>query len=234
MAPSNVATNVERKRRYAAVVAVAMQSNEPLLPTPFMPPCYLHCMDCGKSLMFCLCKGKAHGKDIVFVMDPIPAHFTVMQRIQRWAQLISYHPLLHRFAAENFVRDLPATFPEDLVLVQPILRELMDEYKLENLDDLAEPMGVAMSDREAFREEVRDDCEIAMKNFFAGNWGYLTNLEWTLLNNAIQLSGPEDFSSEMIPRIQTVFDCVGIRLEMFNRLGQGDLNYRLEDVRNIN
>ena len=92
--------------------------------------------------MFCGCTGLGHGEDMMYVTDKIPAHFTIMQRIKRWAQLVKFHPLLNQFNAEMFVENLPKSFVKDLKVTQPVIQSLMDQYKEEKLHETCETLGM--------------------------------------------------------------------------------------------
>jgi len=201
-----------------------------LLPPGFVPQSHIFCIHCGKHFMVCGCTGLAHGEDMMYVMDEIPVHFTVMQRIQRWALLIEYHPLLSRFNAKQFVLDLPKSFTEDLKVVKPVIQNLMDQYKETALHDTCSKLGITT--KEGY-EQCCKDCDYVMEHFFKGNWGYPTVLEFTFLNNAVQMSGPEDFDPEMGQRVRNVFVAFRTILQTFTSLGVKNLNFRMEDIKNM-
>jgi hypothetical protein len=101
------------------------------LPENFVPQNYIHCMKCGKHFMFCACQGLGQS-NLIYVMDPIPDDLTTMQRIQRWAQLVQFHPVLGVFDAPKFVNDLPPNFPDALRAAKPVVQRLMDNYKVKD------------------------------------------------------------------------------------------------------
>lgn len=82
-------------------------------------------------------------------------------------------------------------------------------------------------------QELKNDCDYVMEHFYKGNWSYPTIGEFVFFKNAIQMSDPDSFEPVMRQRIQELFETVGFITEVFNRLGQTNINYRLEDVKNI-
>jgi hypothetical protein len=165
-----------------------------LLPDGFTPQTHIHCMRCGKMFMLCQCEGLNHGEDMMYVMDPIPPQFTVLQRIQRWALLWSYHPLLSNLDAVQYVKDRSSTLVSDMEAVQPIIAQQMEQYKnggglMEHCKKMFDQARLQSS-----YEQCCKDCDFAMEHFFKGNWGYSCKLEYTFLNNAVQMSGPGTYS----------------------------------------
>jgi hypothetical protein len=207
-----------------------------LLPHDFEPQSFLFCSICSKHFMMCGCTDLGHGQSMIYVMPPIPNHFTVMQRIQRWALLISVHPLLKSFSAIEFVKDLPKSFPEDLEIIKPIIQELMEKYKNDKTTTglLDTCRKLKFENLQKGYELAVKDCDYIMDHFFSGNWGYPTMMEYTLLNNAIQQSAPEDFEPDTRQRFRSVFTAMGIILHTMETLLDKNrvLNYRLEDLNN--
>jgi hypothetical protein len=175
----------------------------------------------------------SHGEALVFALPPIPSHFTVMQRIRRWAKLVSYHPLLQKWDAERFVQDRPPGIVSNMEFVKPILTDLMEKYKIEGTDELASKLGVPLSSRSEFKKQIGGDADYVMENFFAGNWGYPSHGEYFLLFNAVQMSGPEDFDAEVYPRFESVWEVINAITNMFRIVGITAYGFRLEDIENI-
>lgn len=191
------------------------------------------CMQCSQNLLLCPCTGLGD-QDLIYVMDPIPEEFTVLQRIQRWGLLVSRHRSFTKFNVEQFVKDLPASFEKDLIETKPVIQGLMEQYKTsttgDGLHDTCKVLGMD-EEGEGYTQSCKD-CDYVMEHFFKGQWGYPTILEFSYLNNAVQQSGPEDFDVVMAPRIRRVFDALSMILGMYKAVGVTNLNYRLEDLRN--
>ena len=164
----------------------------------FVPQEHMFCLRCGKHFMVCPCEGITHGQDLCYVLDPTPEHLTVMQRIERWATLVMFHPSLGRLDAKQYVMDLPSSFEHDMASTKPIIMSLMEQYKSTTLKDTAQIMGITT---DGGMTQLRKDCDYVMEHFFKGNWGY------------------------------PLFTYIPIH--SFRQLGQTNLNYRLEDVKNV-
>jgi hypothetical protein len=195
----------------------------------FLPQPYLYCLRCSKQFLLCPCRNLAHGQEMFYVLDAPPAQYSVMQRIRRWAVLISMHPSLHIFDAKRFVRDLPSTFEKDLRIMKPIIQVFMDEYQTKEMSNTATLLGM---NSDKGMEECRKSCAYAMEHFFQGNWGYPTKLEYAFLHNAIQMCKPESLDRQTRDRMQRIFECIGLISETYEKAGQKNWEYRLEDLRN--
>ena len=59
-------------------------------------------------------------------------------------------------------------------------------------------------------------------------------IEYNFLNNAVQMSSPEDFDESMGVSVRHVFESFSTILSAFTKLGAKNLNFRLEDERYTN
>ena len=199
------------------------------LPENFVPQNYIHCLQCGKHFMFCSCQGLGQS-NLIYVMDPIPEILTTMQRIQRWAQLVHFHPVLGVFDAPSFVNNLPSNFPDALRDAKPVVQRLMTDYKANGLREVCQKLNSASEEE---LEQSGQDCDFIMEHFFKGDWGYPAHLEFIHLNNAIQAAPQSAFDPQMVANIQQVMNIYGLIDKLYSELiGKGSLNFRLEDVRN--
>jgi hypothetical protein len=202
------------------------------LPKNFVPQNYIHCMKCGKHFMFCACQ-RLGQSNLFYVMDPMPDDLTTMQRIQRWAQLVLFHPVLGVFDAPSFVNDLPPSFLDALRAAKPVVQRLMDDYKAKDNGLRAACQKLGSTSEDEFEQSCRD-CDFVVEHFFKGNWGYPAHLEFIHLNNAIQAAPQSAFDPQMVANIQHVMNVYGMIDKIYSTLiGEGSLNFRLEDVRNM-
>eukprot|EP00638_Chattonella_subsalsa_P008371 CAMPEP_0117743416 /NCGR_PEP_ID=MMETSP0947-20121206/6120_1 /TAXON_ID=44440 /ORGANISM="Chattonella subsalsa, Strain CCMP2191" /LENGTH=173 /DNA_ID=CAMNT_0005560109 /DNA_START=100 /DNA_END=621 /DNA_ORIENTATION=- len=170
----------------------------------------------------------APGEDMTFVMDPPPDHYSIQQRIERWAKVISLHPILNKFDAKQFVEDLPETFIADLARARPIIERYMEIYKQ---SDERKEIEDTLQLNEEGREQILKDCDIAIDYFFSGNWGCIKLFEFILLNNAFQMSDPSDFEEDERKMLYRVFTVISTIMESFRTLGIKNLDHQLEDFR---
>jgi hypothetical protein len=202
------------------------------LPENFVSQNYIHCMKCGKHFMFCACQGLGQS-NLIYVMDPIPDDLTTMQRIQRWAQLVQFHPVLGVFDAPKFVNDLPPNFPDALRAAKPVVQRLMDNYKVKDDGLRATWRKLGILSEDEFEQSCKD-CDFVVEHFFNGNWGYPAHLEFLYLNNAIQAAPKSAFDPHMVANIQQVMNVYGTIDKIYSDLiGKGSLKFRLEDLRNM-
>jgi MYND finger len=204
-----------------------------LLPPGFVPQRHLRCMGCGQVAMVCPCEGVTSGQGLVFVMPPIPSGLTFRQRISRWALLVKLHPLLSVFDAVRYVQDRPPELDSDMEFIKPIIVRHMEQYKSRSFDSLADKLQIPAERRFAFVEKTKEDADYAVGHFFAGNWGYISIFEYSLLYNSFQESGPEDHDDAAYPRFLSVWNELNTILDVFKSAGIRDKNYRLEDLENI-
>lgn len=220
-----------------------------VLPPGFDPRNYLHCSECNTLAPECKCgivsnaggDGRDHhGEDsndatsgkfsnLMYVMPAIPQYFGIRLRIERWALLVAYHPLLGQFDTASLVAELPDTFDYDLATTKVVVRALMFHYKKDGLKKAAEKLSKTT---DAEMEELRLACDYGVQQFFAGNWSLPTLLELTLLNNAIQISMPKDFDPETRTSVEVVIRTLSTILDVYETLQVGNLDYRLEDTIN--
>jgi hypothetical protein len=159
------------------------------------------------------------------VSDSMP----LKDRLYRWTQLIAFHPLLQKFNAEQFLQDQGPEFCSRLTQARPIVTRLMEEYKAS--DHFGSLLNGGMADD--VRTQVKRDCDLAICNFFGGLWGQIKLFEWTLLHNAVQMSGPEDFTGEESLAIKAAFEGIGMVLNVTSELTKGHqraLEFQIEDV----
>lgn len=166
---------------------------------------------------------------MAFVMQPVPHYFTMMQRIQRWALLVKKHPMLCRFDTEQFVKDLPKSFVDDLAFTKPIMKELMEEYKIHK-EGIPKICATAGDTSKEGYDQCCKDCNFAIENFFQGNWGLLTIGEYAFLFNAAQMKGPEDFDSDTYAKFHRVYEAFRLIREVMVSCGAKKLAYRMEEV----
>lgn len=197
---------------------------------PQGPQPHLFCAQCGKHFMMCGCTGLTRGEDMFYVLPQVPTSMPFQQRLERWAELIRFHPQVNRFNAGQFVQDLPSTFRSDMESIRPEIERLMTDYKNSaNFQQVGVKLGVRSDDSKG-QDQLREDCDLAVENFFSGNWGYIKLLEYILLNNAIQMTDPLDFGVEVRDKIQTFVEATGGIADIYSALGVKNLNWQLEDM----
>jgi hypothetical protein len=177
-------------------------------------------------------------KGTVFVMPPVPAHYTFLQRVRRWALLLAAHPQLGaQYDAEMFLDDiLVPNFEEDLAIMRPIIEQQMNEYKSTGgLEKICHTLGIPADKRPAAIAEMHGECDHIMAKFFTGDWALPTRMEYVFLYNAIQMSGPEDFDEAMARRFERVLAPVSFMAEIYKSTWPGNESYafRLEDEENF-
>lgn len=179
--------------------------------------------------MTCGCSGLSHGEDMYYVLPHVPDSMPFRQRLERWAELIQNHPQLSRFDAKQFVQDLPPSFSADVQSVRPVMERLMTNYKnSRELQDLEKKLG--LHGNQEGHDQLLKDCDLAMENFFSGNWGHIKFLEYILMNNAIQMSDPSDFNDAVVrSNIQKCVDSTGGIVDIYSALGVKNYNWQLED-----
>jgi len=164
-----------------------------------------------------------------YVLPKVPDTMPFHQRLERWAELIQNHPQLRRFDAKQFVQDLPPSFVSDVQSVRPVIERLMTNYKNSpELVDLEKKIGI--HGNQEGHAQLLKDCDLAMANFFSGNWGHIKFLEYILMNNAIQMSDPTDFKDATVrSNIQKCVDATGGIFEIYSAMGVKNYNWQLED-----
>lgn len=160
-------------------------------------------------------------------MDPIPEHFTVEQRIRRWAELVSMHPRASRFDAKKFVEDLPKSFLDDLIKAKPKVTEYTVATSYKVMYKAVRDMGMPVT-AQATRE-LTQSVEETLGNIFGGNWGYLNFLELRIFDMSVDHIKEDDVRDS----VKNVIGACAAILNGYRGTGLSNPEWRLEDVKNI-
>lgn len=194
-----------------------------------MPQSHIFCMHCSQNFMFCSCTGLGHGEGMYFALPKVPDSMPLERRLQRWAALCTFHPLMQQFNAKRFLEDQGPSYCARLNRAKPFLTILMEEFKTSDFFD--EHIGKNMNDEQKIK--VRRDCDLAISNLFSGLWGQIKYFEWIMLNNAVQMSSPGDFTGEDSLAITATFETIVMVMNTMSRLTEGHKNafeFQMEDV----
>jgi len=148
-----------------------------------------YCARCGSCLVLCQCRGLEHGKDVLFVVSEAPnfSELSRQQNFRRWAQFVTFHPAARRFNARQFFTDFIAKgYLNILSRSAPRLRAMMDSYKQDHLDSLAQQLGMDLL-------ELRERCDEALVKFMDCQLSRMASLDLVLIHNAFQVSDPIRF-----------------------------------------
>jgi len=185
--------------------------------------------------MMCGCTGLEHGQGMYYVLPEVSRSMPREDRLERFTVLVKNHPRLGQFDAKRMLMGIGG-YPEiisRLDRADPIVKRFMEAYKTSTQFTEGHPMN--LMDAEGLAQ-CRSDCDLAIRQFFAANWGHIKLFEWYMLNNAIQTqSNPEDFTGADLVALQTVINIVGGISDAYSNLkigGEGAhaLNYQLEDT----
>lgn len=193
------------------------------------PRSYLHCLHCKNPCSTCSCY--VHRVDDgYFVLPRIDDSMSMDKRLKRWTLLVEAHPLNDKktYPAKRYLCDSGQKLVPHLEHSQAIITPLMEAYKTSSMvRKLAKKMNVD-------KAQYCLGCDLAMLHFFSGMWGHITGLGWSMLQNAIQMSDPTDFSGEDNMTMQTTFEIINLNLDTMSYVTQGlknPTNWKLEDFR---
>ena len=156
-----------------------------------------------------------------YALPKTPDSMPKTERLQRFTVLMQFHPLLQRVDVERFLNDnggLQAVVSK-VEIVEPILRRVMEAYKVSTAFKDDEPM----KDMDAAGiRECLVGCDLAVHNFVECHWGQIKLVEWDFLNNAFETQcGPEDFSGDTLTAMEFAMDAIELMTGSYERLKAG-------------
>jgi hypothetical protein len=173
--------------------------------------------------MICKCKNVGYGLDYIYKhLPPPPPNLTPLERLRRFADLVSVSPSMKAFAASMWYRNEAAALVDAIHGRQTQLRQMMEEY-IEVLPTRPEELaltqiativgGQPLEDKSASVqvEVIAKECRAAIASFIACDWTTVTKVGILLIHNAFEVSDPQRYPTDD-PILSTVYykgvDCL--------------------------
>jgi hypothetical protein len=200
---------------------------------PYRDPMkFRHCVACRRRIRTCSCaRVVSSAKGIVyFALPPAPPDYTIAKRITRWAYFVNYHPLLSAYDAPLDVSRRLNKLARGAEVARPVAVDLVERYKANGTEGVAETLGVPPELRRAFGQTSNECADAAVANLLAGNWGCISVSEYLLLYYAFERCQPVGYDPDAYAGFQALADMVGTIVGAFKLSGIDCGAFRLEET----